>query len=64
MKLAYDPQSLEEMLLVEQYLKDERNFAIKSEDWPRVSLFKEKLRVCNRRIVSLRLAMPAALRAA
>jgi len=56
MKLAYNPEDLDEMLLVEQMLKQEVNFAISIKDWPRVSVFKRKLKVCGQKIVNLRLA--------
>jgi hypothetical protein len=55
MKLAYDPKSLEEMTQVREYLKGERNFAIKCSDWPRVAVYKQKLKHCENLLTSLRL---------
>jgi hypothetical protein len=43
------PISFEERLLrleeIREYLIDERNFAMSCKDWPRVSIFKQKLKL-------------------
>ena len=52
---AYDRDCLEEMLLVKEHLEDERNFAMKAKNWPRVTVYRQKLKHCQNRIVSLQL---------
>jgi hypothetical protein len=52
---AYNNNCLQEMLLVKEHLEDERNFALKQKNWPRVTVYRQKLKHCQNRIVSLQL---------
>ena len=50
--------SFEERLVnleyIHQYLVEERNFAMKMHDWPRVSVFKQKLKTHSEILNTLR----------
>jgi hypothetical protein len=53
---AYDHNDIQEMLLVKEHLLEERNFAMRQKNWPRVTVYRQKLKHCENRIASLRFA--------
>lgn len=38
-----------------KYCEEERNFALTIKDWPRVTVFRNKMKICDEKIASIRL---------
>jgi hypothetical protein len=52
-KLAYNPHCRVEMSLVQETLKQERDFYMKERQWSKVSDRKRKLKACGEKLVRL-----------
>lgn len=55
-KLSFE-ERLQNLEDIREYLEAERNFAMKMQDWPRVSVFKQKLRTHAEIVTTVRFKM-------